>query len=130
MATLTHLSQNSGSLPDGQSLEHPALRHPHEDALSPGYSQPLHVRDPPNSLGRVWGQTLPLSRAICLGALMVCARVVAICCAEQQTPAWSPCLPWLSCVIADKGKACPRAPAQPSALRQDGWCRSQKGKWG
>ncbi|KFO86200.1 Pleckstrin homology domain-containing family N member 1, partial [Buceros rhinoceros silvestris] len=43
VTTLTHLSQNSGSLPDGQSFEHPALRHQHEDPLSPGYSQPLHV---------------------------------------------------------------------------------------
>ncbi|KFP42333.1 Pleckstrin homology domain-containing family N member 1, partial [Chlamydotis macqueenii] len=40
--TLTHLSQNSGSLPDGQSFVlTPESRVP-EDPLSPGYSQPLH----------------------------------------------------------------------------------------
>ncbi|KAM6108913.1 pleckstrin homology domain-containing family N member 1 [Pterocles gutturalis] len=42
VATLTHLSQNSGSLPDGQSFvllpESRVLDDPH----SPGYSQPLH----------------------------------------------------------------------------------------
>lgn len=70
MATLTHVSQTSGSLPDGQ----PFLLMPEsrvlEDPVSPGYSQPLHVSEPPKSLGCMWGQTLPLSGAIYPGARM------------------------------------------------------------
>lgn len=42
MATLTHLSQNSGSLPDGQSFVLMPESRLLEDPLSPGYSQPLH----------------------------------------------------------------------------------------
>ncbi|XP_075293671.1 pleckstrin homology domain-containing family N member 1 isoform X2 [Opisthocomus hoazin] len=42
VATLTHLSQNSGSLPDGQSFVLMPESRVLEDPLSPGYSQPLH----------------------------------------------------------------------------------------
>uniref|UniRef100_A0A8C0FUV1 PH domain-containing protein n=1 Tax=Bubo bubo TaxID=30461 RepID=A0A8C0FUV1_BUBBB len=42
VATLTHLSQNSGSLPDGQSFMMMPESRVLEDPLSPGYSQPLH----------------------------------------------------------------------------------------
>ncbi|XP_009947035.1 PREDICTED: pleckstrin homology domain-containing family N member 1 [Leptosomus discolor] len=42
VATLTHLSQNSGSLPDGQSFVLMPDSRVLEDPLSPGYSQPLH----------------------------------------------------------------------------------------
>ncbi|XP_009459292.1 PREDICTED: pleckstrin homology domain-containing family N member 1 [Nipponia nippon] len=42
VATLTHLSQNSGSLPDGQSFVLMPESRVHEDPLFPGYSQPLH----------------------------------------------------------------------------------------
>ncbi|CAM9745375.1 unnamed protein product [Bubo scandiacus] len=42
VATLTHLSQNSGSLPDGQSFMLMPESRVLEDPLSPGYSQPLH----------------------------------------------------------------------------------------
>ncbi|KFV72309.1 Pleckstrin homology domain-containing family N member 1, partial [Dryobates pubescens] len=42
----THLSHNSGSFPDGQSLLMMAESRQLEDPLSPGYSQPLHVSDP------------------------------------------------------------------------------------
>ncbi|XP_068014409.1 pleckstrin homology domain-containing family N member 1 isoform X2 [Melanerpes formicivorus] len=38
----THLSHNSGSFPDGQSLLMMAESRQLEDPLSPGYSQPLH----------------------------------------------------------------------------------------
>nr|XP_009940181.1 PREDICTED: pleckstrin homology domain-containing family N member 1 [Opisthocomus hoazin] len=43
VATLTHLSQNSGSLPDGQSFVLMPESRVLEDPLSPGYSQPLHL---------------------------------------------------------------------------------------
>ncbi|XP_068271098.1 pleckstrin homology domain-containing family N member 1 [Nyctibius grandis] len=55
VATLTHLSQNSGSLPDGQSFVLMPESRVLEDPLSPGYSQPLH--------------TLPLSRCPSLGSV-------------------------------------------------------------
>uniref|UniRef100_A0A8B9RYD6 Pleckstrin homology domain containing N1 n=1 Tax=Accipiter nisus TaxID=211598 RepID=A0A8B9RYD6_9AVES len=42
VATLTHLSQTSGSLPDGQSFLLMPESRVLEDPLSPGYSQPLH----------------------------------------------------------------------------------------
>ncbi|XP_075577846.1 pleckstrin homology domain-containing family N member 1 [Pelecanus crispus] len=42
VATLTHLSQNSGSLPDGQSFVLMPESRVLEDPLCPGYSQPLH----------------------------------------------------------------------------------------
>ncbi|XP_009989657.1 PREDICTED: pleckstrin homology domain-containing family N member 1, partial [Tauraco erythrolophus] len=42
VTTLTHLSQNSGSLPDGQSFVLMPESRVLEDPLSPGYSQPLH----------------------------------------------------------------------------------------
>ncbi|KAM6402502.1 pleckstrin homology domain-containing family N member 1 [Rhynochetos jubatus] len=42
VATLTQLSQNSGSLPDGQSFVLMPESRVLEDPLSPGYSQPLH----------------------------------------------------------------------------------------
>ncbi|XP_010008328.1 PREDICTED: pleckstrin homology domain-containing family N member 1 [Nestor notabilis] len=42
VATLTHLSQNSGSLPDGQSFVLMPESRVLEDPLSHGYSQPLH----------------------------------------------------------------------------------------
>ncbi|KAK4809755.1 hypothetical protein QYF61_008876 [Mycteria americana] len=42
VATLTHLSQNSGSLPDGQSFVLMPESRVLEDPHSPGYSQPLH----------------------------------------------------------------------------------------
>ncbi|XP_050765610.1 pleckstrin homology domain-containing family N member 1 [Gymnogyps californianus] len=42
VATLTHLSQNSGSLPDGQSFVLMPESKVLEDPVSPGYSQPLH----------------------------------------------------------------------------------------
>ncbi|XP_059685838.1 pleckstrin homology domain-containing family N member 1 [Gavia stellata] len=42
VATLTHLSQNSGSLPDGQSFSLMPESRVLEDPVSPGYSQPLH----------------------------------------------------------------------------------------
>lgn len=68
MATLTHLSQHSGSLPDGQSF----VLMPDSRVLEePLYSQPLHVSEPPRKAWDVWGQTLPLS---CAGA-----RVVGVC---------------------------------------------------
>ena len=51
MATLTHLSQNSGSLPDGQSFVLMPESRVLEDPLSPGYSQPLHVSEPPQKPG-------------------------------------------------------------------------------
>lgn len=70
MATLTHLSQNSGSLPDGQSFVLMPESRVLEDPLSPGYSKPLHVSEPPKSLGCMRGQTLPLSRAVYPGARM------------------------------------------------------------
>lgn len=56
MATLTHLSQNSGSLADGQSFVLMPESRVLEDPLSPGYSQPLHVSEPQKSLGHRWGQ--------------------------------------------------------------------------
>ncbi|XP_054656959.1 pleckstrin homology domain-containing family N member 1 isoform X2 [Grus americana] len=40
--TLTHLSQNSGSLPDGQSFALMPESRVLEEPASPGYSQPLH----------------------------------------------------------------------------------------
>ncbi|XP_068772045.1 pleckstrin homology domain-containing family N member 1 isoform X4 [Struthio camelus] len=42
VATLTHLSQNSGSLLDGQSFVLMPENRVLEDPLSPGYSQPFH----------------------------------------------------------------------------------------
>ncbi|XP_028942883.1 pleckstrin homology domain-containing family N member 1, partial [Antrostomus carolinensis] len=42
VATLTHVSQNSGSLADGQSFVMMPESRVLEDPLSPGYSQPLH----------------------------------------------------------------------------------------
>ncbi|XP_064326262.1 pleckstrin homology domain-containing family N member 1 [Phalacrocorax carbo] len=42
VATFTHLSQNSGSLPDGQSLVLMPESRVLEEPVSPGYSQPLH----------------------------------------------------------------------------------------
>ncbi|XP_029874888.1 pleckstrin homology domain-containing family N member 1 isoform X2 [Aquila chrysaetos chrysaetos] len=42
VATLTHLSQTSGSLPDGQSFLPMPESRVLEDPVSPGYSQPLH----------------------------------------------------------------------------------------
>ncbi|XP_064381585.1 pleckstrin homology domain-containing family N member 1 isoform X3 [Dromaius novaehollandiae] len=42
VATLTHLSQNSGSLPDGRSFVLMPENRVLEDPLCPGYSQPLH----------------------------------------------------------------------------------------
>ncbi|XP_053942052.1 pleckstrin homology domain-containing family N member 1 [Cuculus canorus] len=42
VATLTHVSQNSGSLHDGQSFVLMSESRVLEDPLSPGYSQPLH----------------------------------------------------------------------------------------
>ncbi|XP_071431778.1 pleckstrin homology domain-containing family N member 1 [Pithys albifrons albifrons] len=42
VATLTHVSQTSGSLPDGQSFVLMPEGRLLEDPLSPGYSQPLH----------------------------------------------------------------------------------------
>ncbi|XP_009870776.1 PREDICTED: pleckstrin homology domain-containing family N member 1, partial [Apaloderma vittatum] len=42
VATLTHLSQHSGSLPDGQSFVLMPESRVLEDPLSPGYSQPFH----------------------------------------------------------------------------------------
>ncbi|XP_061869000.1 pleckstrin homology domain-containing family N member 1 [Colius striatus] len=42
VATLTHVSQNSGSLPDGQPFVLMPDSRMLEDPLSPGYSQPLH----------------------------------------------------------------------------------------
>ncbi|XP_037236667.1 pleckstrin homology domain-containing family N member 1 isoform X4 [Falco rusticolus] len=43
VATLTHLSQNSGSLPDGQSFMLMPESRVLEDPLSHGYSQPLNL---------------------------------------------------------------------------------------
>lgn len=67
MATLTHLSQNSGSLPDGQSFVLMPESRVLEDPLSSGYSQPLHVSEPPQRKAHMGGQMLPLSRAVCPG---------------------------------------------------------------
>ncbi|KAM6045853.1 pleckstrin homology domain-containing family N member 1 isoform 2-T2 [Theristicus caerulescens] len=50
VATLTHLSQNSGSLPDGQSFVLMPESRVHEDPLFPGYSQPLHASWPSTGL--------------------------------------------------------------------------------
>ncbi|XP_014796857.1 PREDICTED: pleckstrin homology domain-containing family N member 1 [Calidris pugnax] len=46
--TLTHLSQNSGSLPDGQSFVLMPESRALEDSFSSGYSQPLHSLVHPN----------------------------------------------------------------------------------
>lgn len=46
-ATLTHLSQNSGSFHDAQSFVLLSEGRMLEDPLSPGYSQPLHVSETP-----------------------------------------------------------------------------------
>uniref|UniRef100_A0A8C3KDV0 Pleckstrin homology domain containing N1 n=1 Tax=Calidris pygmaea TaxID=425635 RepID=A0A8C3KDV0_9CHAR len=48
VATLTHLSQNSGSLPDGQSFVLMPESRALEDSFSSGYSQPLHSLAHPN----------------------------------------------------------------------------------
>ncbi|XP_019349589.1 pleckstrin homology domain-containing family N member 1 [Alligator mississippiensis] len=42
VTTLTHLSQNSGSLPDGGAFPMMPETRVIEDSFSPGYSQPLH----------------------------------------------------------------------------------------
>uniref|UniRef100_A0A7M4E4B6 Pleckstrin homology domain containing N1 n=1 Tax=Crocodylus porosus TaxID=8502 RepID=A0A7M4E4B6_CROPO len=43
VTTLTHLSQNSGSLPDGGPFPTMPETRVIEDSFSPGYSQPLHL---------------------------------------------------------------------------------------
>lgn len=55
MATLTHVSQNSGSLPDGQSFVLMPESRVLEDSLSSGYSQPLRVSEPPQKPGTCLG---------------------------------------------------------------------------